>query len=702
VKQFPLAIGSVAIVLVVAAPTWDPVRPHTGFSARSAATEGMIEHRLLTSADAARASVMTRDLAAEPHVAGTQAQAAVRDYVLGKFRSFGLEPWTKEYLLYLPHPDVVRAWLYTSAGAHPERLALAEPRVPGHDGGGTQPLPFNAFSGDGDVTAPVVYVNYGLKQDYQVLDSLGVGVRGSIVIARYGHSFRGIKVREAEQRGAVGVVLYSDPRDDGYLRGEPYPKGPMRPSGGIQRGSVLNLNGDPTTPDGPSIAGARRVPEESLPVPRIPVIPMSYANARRVLSRLSGERLPGSWDGPRPLRFGLGPGPARLRVQVRSERGARALHPVWDVFAMIRGSTYPEEWVVVGAHSDAWSPGAADNVSGTVTVLETARAFASLARDGVRPARTVLFATWDAEEWGLMGSTEWVEELEDSVGAHVVAYVNEDDVANGLRFGGAGSPSLKPLIRDLARMVPDPSGSGTVYDEWWRYAIADAQGPVLENPGGGSDFAVFAHHMGIPTMAVGFGGPTGVYHSVYDTYDWMARFGDPGFRAHRAVTQLVSLAVARLANADILPLDYVAFGTEMNQLATDLAATIEGQAWGVSTAPLQSALSRFTDAARVFTAARDSSLAAGLDSGRAAQANRWLMQVERRLTRPEGLAGRPWYRSLQFAPDVDNGYATMPFPSVGEAIRYADGATAEREVRDVAAHVDRARDAIERATAALR
>ncbi|HUL04585.1 MAG TPA: M20/M25/M40 family metallo-hydrolase [Gemmatimonadales bacterium] len=703
-KASPLAIGSIALALVVvAARGHDPVRPHTGFSPRSAATEGAIEHRLLSSADAARARIMTRDLAAQPHMAGTPAQAAVRDYILDKFRSFGLEPWTKEYVLYLPQPEIVHAWLYASPSADGERLALAEPPVgPKGSASGPQPLPFNAFSGNGDVTAPVVYVNYGLSQDYHVLDSLGVTVRGSIVIARYGHSFRGIKVREAEERGAAGVVLYSDPRDDGYLRGEAYPDGPMRPLGGIQRGSVLNLNGDPTTPSEASIPGAHRLPEESLAVPHIPVVPMGYANARRVLSRLAETPLPGSWDGPGSLRFGVGPGPARLRLQVRAERGARAMHPAWDTFAMIRGRTFPDEWIVVGAHSDAWSPGAADNVSGTVTVLETARAFAALARDGARPARTVLFATWDAEEWGLMGSTEWVEELEDEVGAHVVAYINEDDVANGLRFGGTGSPSLKPFIRDLTRMVADPGGVGTVYDGWRRYAVADTQGPAIENPGGGSDFAVFAHHMGIPMMGVGFGGPSGVYHSVYDTYDWMARFGDPGFRAHRVVTQLVSLAVARLANAEILPFDYVAFGVEMRQLATDLSATIEGQAWPVSIVPLQSALTHFTDAARAFSAARDTALAAGLDSGRASQVNRWLMQVERRLTRPAGLAGRPWYRSLQFAPDVDNGYATMAFPSVGEAIRYADAASAEREVLDVAAHVDLARDAIERATAVLR
>jgi len=702
-STFQGAIGILAVALGTGARAKDPVRPHTGFSPRSAAAEATIERRLLAAADAARADVLTRDLSAQPHVAGTRAQADVRDYILARLRSYGLEPWTREYVLYLPQPEIVRAWVSSSPGARPEPLHLEEPEVSKRPAGaGPPPMPFNAFSGDGDVTAPVVYVNYGLSHDYHVLDSLGVKVRGTIVVARYGRSFRGIKVREAESRGAVGIVLYSDPQEDGFLRGAVYPKGPMRPPGGIQRGSVLNLNGDPTTPGHASIPGAPRLSEDSLPVPHIPVIPMGYGNAQRLLSRVRGPAAPDGWVGALPVPYRLGPGPARVRLQVRSEHGDHALHPIWDTFAMIRGTTYPDEWIVVGAHSDAWSPGAADNISGTVAVLETARAFGELARAGMRPSRSVLFASWDAEEWGLMGSTEWVEELEDSVDSHVVAYINEDDVANGLRFSGTGSPSLKPFMRDLTRVVSDPGGRGTVYDAWWRMSVADTTGPTLDNPGGGSDFAAFTHHMGIPSIALSFGGPTGVYHSMYDTYDWMARFGDPGFQAHRAVTQLVSLAVARLANAEIIPFDYAAFGVEMSTLARDLDAGIMAQDWDVSTTPLQLALRRFTDAARTFASARDSALAAGLDSVRATRVNHWLMQVERRLTRPDGLVGRSWYRSLEFAPDIDNGYATMPFPSVGEAIRHGDVARADREVRDVAAHVDLARDAIDRATAALR
>jgi N-acetylated-alpha-linked acidic dipeptidase len=647
---------------------------------------------------------MSRELTRVPHMAGTPAQAATRDYVIERLRSWGLESWTKEYIVYLPQPEIVAVWLIARPGSAAVPLALREPPMPGNPvTQGPQVPPFNAYTGDGDVTAEVVYVNYGLIEDYRTLDSLGVSVRGKIAIARYGRSFRGIKAREAQRRGAAGLIMYSDPQDDGYVRGDIYPRGPMRPWGGVQRGSVLNdLNGDPTTPDHPSLPGAHRVPEESLAIPRIPVLPMSYGNARRFLERLAGPAVPQGWQGGLPFHYHVGPGPVRARLRVKTERGARAMHPIWNTFGMIRGARYPDEWVVLGAHRDAWSPGARDNISGTVTVLEAARAFAELARQGIRPARTVIFATWDAEEWGLTGSTEWVEEMEDSLIAHAVAYINEDGTFSGPNFSGSGSPSLKPLIRDVARAVPDPSGPGTVYDVWLRRNKGDTAALTLDNLGGGSDFAGFYHHLGIPAGGIGFDGPNGIYHSMYDSYDWMSRFGDPGYRAHRAGAQLVGVMAARLANAAVLPYDYVAFGAELTRLVAELDSGITRKQWTVSTQGLRDALTRFTEAARAFARARDSALVARAEPPHAPRANAALMQVERRLTRPEGLASRPWYRSLQFASDVDNGYATMAFPSVNEAIRYADAATTERQLTDLVARLDRARGALEDATAALR
>jgi N-acetylated-alpha-linked acidic dipeptidase len=660
------------------------------------------EQALLAIPDTASVRRMSRDLTAVPHMAGTPAQAATRDYALERMRSWGLEAWSKEYTVYLPQPDTVEAWIVPAAGAR-VRLSLAEPRVAGNPvTTGPQVPPFNGYSGDGDVTAEVVYVNYGLIEDYQTLDSLGISVRGRIALARYGRSFRGIKAREAEKRGAVGLIVYSDPWDDGYFRGDVYPRGPMRPAGGIQRGSMMNSNGDPTTPGWASIEGTRRLPEDSLVLPRIPIIPMSYGNARRLLEPLAGPSVPQSWQGALPFRYHVGPGPMRARLKVKTERGPRAFHKIWNTIGMLRGARYPDEWVIVGGHRDAWSPGARDNISGTVCVLEAARSFAALAREGLRPARTLIFATWDAEEWGLIGSTEWVEELEDSLRAHVVAYVNEDGTFSGPNFSAAGSPSLKPLMRDVARIVPDPTGPGSVYDVWLRRNHGDTAALTMGNLGGGSDFAGFYHHLGIPAGGIGFDGPDGIYHSMYDSYDWMTRFGDPAYKAHRAGAQLVSLVLARLANSDILPLDYVAFGTEMSGLVSQLDSGLTKKKWTVSTQALRDALDRLTGVARVFGAARDSALARGVDPARAVRVNRALMQVERRLTRPEGLVSRPWYRSLQFASDVDNGYANMAFPTVNEAIRYADARTVERELADLVARVDEARAALVDAAAALR
>ncbi len=661
------------------------------------------EQRLLAIPDTGSARRLTYDLARVPHVAGTPAQAATRDYVIDRMRAWGLETWTKEYTVYLPHPDTVAVWASAGPGARAERLSLREPVVPDDPAThGPQVPPFNGYTGDGNVAAAVVYVNYGLIEDYQTLDSLGISVRGKIALARYGRSFRGIKAREAERHGAVGLIIYSDPQDDGYARGDVYPRGPMRPWGGIQRGSIMNVNGDPTTPGYASLPGARRLPEESLPIPRIPVIPLSYRNARRFLERLGGPSVPQAWQGALPFRYHVGPGPARARLHVATERGARAMHAIWNTFGMIRGARYPDEWVIVGAHRDAWGPGAADNVSGTVTVLEVARAFAELARQGLRPARTVIFATWDAEEWGLIGSTEWVEEMEDSLRAHAVAYLNADDVTSGPRFGGGASPSLKPLIRALAQRVPDPAGRGSVYDAWLARNKGDTAALMLGNLGGGSDFAGFYHHLGIPAGEVGFDGPGGVYHSMYDSYHWMTTFGDPGYREHQAVARLVTALAARLANDDVLPLDYAAFGAELTRLVAQLDSGIARRGWSVRTQGLRDALARFTQAARGFAAACDSLAADAGSAARDARVNAALMQVERRLTRPEGLVSRPWYKSLQFASDVDNGYATMAFPSVNEAIRYADSATAERELDDLATRLDRARAALEEAAAALR
>jgi N-acetylated-alpha-linked acidic dipeptidase len=685
--------GSVVGRLAIAAVVFLTARPSNRLTAQS------FEQRLIAIPDTASVRQMSRDLSAVPHMAGTPAQAVTRDYVLNKMKSWGIDAWSKEYSVYIPQPEIVAAWIVN--GSKATALALAEP------GKGPQIPPFNGYTGDGDVTADAVYVNYGLIEDYKTLDSLGISVKGKVAIARYGRSFRGIKAREAEKRGAVGLIVYSDPMEDGYFRGDVYPKGAMRNADGIQRGSMMNGNGDPTTPSWSSVEGARRLPEDSLDIPKIPIIPMSYGNARRFLEPMAGPSVPQSWQGALPFRYHIGPGPAKARLRVKTERGARGFHKIWNTIGMIRGERWPDEWVVVGGHRDAWGPGARDNVSGTVCVLETARAFAELARAGFKPARTVVFATWDAEEWGLIGSTEWVEELEDTLRAHVVAYINEDGTFSGPNFSGSGSPSLKPLLRAAAHAVPDPSGPGSVYDVWLKSKNGDTTALTMGNLGGGSDYSGFYHHLGIASGGIGFDGPDGIYHSMYDSYDWMTRFGDPAYKAHRAGAQLVGVIISRLANSDIVPLDYSAFGTELTGLVAQLDSGIAKQQWKgtVSTQALKDALDHFTAVARAFNTARDSAVARSggtVDTIRARRVNEALMLVERRLTRPQGLASRPWFRSLQFAADLDNGYATMAFPSVNEAIRYADAATTNKELADLVSRVDQARAALVEAAVALR
>ncbi|HEX4633872.1 MAG TPA: M20/M25/M40 family metallo-hydrolase, partial [Gemmatimonadales bacterium] len=403
------------------------------------------------------------------------------------------------------------------------------------------------------------------------------------------------------------------------------------------------------------------------------------------------------------FRYHVGPGPAQVHLVLRVEQGAHAMHPIWDTFGVIRGATFPDQWIVMGAHRDAWGPGADDNISGTTTVLATARAFAELARKGIRPARTIIFATWDAEEWGDVGSTEWVEQMADSLRLRAVAYLNEDAMATGTNFGGAGSPSLKPLIRASTRVVPALTGPGTLYDSWLAAHHSDTTALDLGNMGGGSDFAGFYHHLGIPAGEIGFGGPAGVYHSMYDSYEWMTAFGDPQYRAHRTAAQLDAVIVSRLANATVAPFDYAAFGTEMRDLVAELDTGIARKGWAVSTEAVKAALERFIVSARAFAAARDSGLSANLSTSKAAAATRALMQVERRLTRPQGLTyAGSWFKSLQFASDVDNGYATLAFPTVAEAIRYGDAGVTTREIADLASRIDAARSALDDARAALR
>ena len=693
-----------ALVLLALPAALPAQAPLPGYAHPSAASQRAVEADAIArpSAEGIRAHFQT--LTAEPHIAGTAAQARTRDYVLATMRSWGIDTEARRYDVWMPHAVEARVWRVAPS---PIELVLTEPPVPG-DAGSAQAsyVPVNGYSGQGDVTAEVVYVNYGLIEDYAQLDSMGVRVAGKVVVARYGRSYRGIKAREAEKRGAAALLMYSDPQDDGYVRGDVYPEGPMRPPAGVQRGSIFNGTGDPGTPGWPSVRGARRLPEQEMAgIARIPVVAIGYGNAAELLRGVRGATIPQAWQGGLPFRYHAGPGPVIARVLVRDDRATAAMKPIWNTLGTVRGSEFPDELVVIGAHRDAWSAGAVDNVSGTASVLEAARAVGEQLRAGRRPKRTIVFATWDAEEWGLIGSTEYVEEEARRLARGGVAYLNQDVAASGTIFGAGGSPSLRPTLRSVARGVASPSGHGSVYDAWRRTSnTGEGAEPTMGDPGGGSDFAGFYNHLGIPHADWGFGGPGGIYHSHYDTYAWMTTFGDTGFAHHAAAARIAAAMALRLANADIHPYDYAEFAQTMRRHlpALDVQLARLGDAAPASR-PLAAAIDRMESAARGFARVRDSVLAGGVPPRAARQAtNAALREVERALTRPEGLRTRPWYRTLIYAADENNGYSNVVFPSVVEAVRRGDAALTAAELSDLARRFDASTAALERASRALR
>jgi N-acetylated-alpha-linked acidic dipeptidase len=667
-----------------------------GYAPSARDAQRAIEADAIARPSADSAAAFSRDLSRESHVAGTPAQVRTRDYVIDHMKRWGLETEFREYSVWLPHATSVAV---SRVSPNPLALSLREPTIPLDPTSFVpQYLTVNGYSGQGDVTGDVVYVNYGLIEDYAHLDSVGASVKGKIAIARYGRSFRGIKAREAEKHGALALIIYSDPRDDGFFAGDVLPEGPMRPAGGVQRGSVFNGAGDPTTPGYGSVAGAPRQAASAANVPTIPVVPIGYGNAAELMRGLRGTDIPASWQGGMPFHYHIGPGPVKARVVVKDDRATRAMKPIYNTLGTIRGSTYPDELVIIGGHRDSWGPGTADNISGTVSVMEAARSLAALAKAGKGPKRTVIFATWDAEEWGLIGSTEFVEQDSLRLIGGAVAYLNQDVAAQGSSFGGSGSPSLRAMLRDVVGAIPDPAG-GMVMDRW--RASANGNVPAMGDPGGGSDFAGFYNHLGIPILEWGFGGRGGVYHSQYDDYFWMTKFGDPGFKYHATAARVAAATILRLANADVLPYDYVEFARTMRPYLTSIDRAVTAKGWTASTQAITAALEQMESAAVKFADARDAALNAGLSTANAQRVNAALMRVERSLTRPSGLRGRPWYRGLIYVADEDNGYANMPLPSINEAIRAGNRDDVVAEIADLATRFGDATRAIESATQAL-
>ena len=666
----------------------------TGFSRAESSVQHRAESVLLEQIQPPLLDEMNREMSREPHVAGSPAQLRVRDYVMGRFQEWGLKTELNTYSIYMPWPTDVSLSLLTpgrgSDGWDRRAFILREDAVPEDPTSAMEQYPWvNGYSGAGSVEAEVVYVNYGLHQDYAKLAESGVSVEGKVALARYGGSFRGIKARLAEEHGAVGLIMYSDPADDGYVRGDVYPEGPYRPASAVQRGSVIGHWGDPTTPGWASVEGAERLDphREGHWVPSIPVIPLNWGAAQEILAEVRGSDIPDpSWQGGMGLRYHVGPGPARVHLTVQNDLSYRDIH---DVAAVIRGSELPDEWVVMGGHMDAWNAGSGDNVSGTASVMAAAKAFAELGRQGIRPRRTVVFAGWDAEEWGIIGSTEWAEENQEALRDGGVAYLNQDGIAGGPRFSGSGSPSLKNFLVEAATAVPHHDG-GTLEERWRAQQGAAPGTPLgLGDLGGGSDYVGFYNHIGVPSLGHGFGGASGIGHSAYDTYAFVTRFADPGFKEHTTSSRLLAVAALRLANATILPYDYERFGREMASivegLMEDQGRTEEERG---ALEELGVAFRSMGAAGRTLNTARAAALDGGIDSSQAHEANSHLLKVERAMTREEGLVGRPWFKNLMFAADYDNGYATIALPTVQEALKAGESTRMIQEARDLTQRVE--------------
>jgi len=683
-----------------------------GFTREDSAAERRWEEqfRALPAPNSAREHL--RRLTLEPHVAGTKEDYATAVYVRDQMRSFGLSAELKEYQVWLNYPKTDPI-VELIAPRH-ERLSVREAVLkedPTSSNPEITPL-FNGYSASGDVTAPLVYANYGLPPDYEALQKAGVDVKGKIVIVRYGNSFRGVKAKVAQDHGAVGCIIYSDPADDGYAQGDIYPKGPWRPVASGQRGSVQFLfqyPGDPLTPGKPAIPGTPRLSLEEAyaDIPRIPVQPLAYDEARKLIEPLKGPVRPRGFQGAFPFPYHVG-GTNDVRVHLKTDMDYQS-RTLWDVVARIDGAAEKDRWVIMGNHRDAWVFGAVDPNSGTAAMLETARAFGRLLKNGWQPRRTIILCSWDGEEYGLIGSTEWAEENADELQQKAVAYLNVDVAVNGPNYNAASVPSLWKLIRAATRDVRDPKTGKTIYQQWQDRAReqraetdpdlnAEARiGPL----GSGSDYTPFLQHLGIPSTDMGFGGDYGVYHSAYDSFYWMSHFGDPDFLYHIAAAQLWGTIAMRLADADGLPFDYTDYANQVRDYFNEsvLLAKRRNLESAINEKPMNDAVKNFTDEAARVEKERQKLVAESEKSSASAaklrHLNDALIAAERAFIDDRGLLGRPWYRHEIYAPGIFTGYAAQPLTDFRQALD-------DRNTTNAKEGLDRIISAIKRATDVLK
>jgi N-acetylated-alpha-linked acidic dipeptidase len=724
-----------------------------GFTTSGTAAERALESRFDANLSAASIRAHLKLLSSEPNQVGSPHDKANAEYELAQFKAWGWDAHIEVFSVLYPTP---KTELLQLLGPEPYTARLTEPPIAGDETSARQAgdLPaWNAYGGDGDVTAPLVYVNYGMPADYDALQRLGVSVKGKIVITRYGGGWRGLKPKLAYEHGAVGCIIYSDPADDGYATADPYPKGPSRPAEGIQRGSVADTPiypGDPLTPGIGSVEGAPRLSiAEARTILHIPVIPISYGEAAHFLAPLGGPVAPKTWRGALPITYHVGgDGPAaHLAVAANWDQ-----KPIYDVIAVMKGANQPDQWVIRGNHRDGWVFGAQDPLAGQSALMEEARSLGELARSGWRPARTIVYASWDGEEPGLLGSTEWAEAHARELQARAVVYINSDTNDRGF-LSTAASYTLRGLVDQAAQDVSDPETSVSVRDRALArlqvQAVDPDASPELKRQaaeaasvgklpvgdlGSGSDYTAFVDHLGIASIDLGFRGEGqsgGVYHSAYDTFEHYERFGDPGFAYGVTLAKTTGRIVLRAADADIIPLKFdnlaATVGNEVSELkklvetrreraravdrllddkAFALAADPK-ESWGppdretlppdLDFAALDGAVDRLRDDARAY----DTALGHGAGPAAADRANLVLQGLEQSLTLEAGLPGRPWYRHLLYAPGLLTGYGAKTLPGVREAIEAGRWDEAQRYIGLTASALDAAGARINEAAKAL-
>ena len=746
------------IVLLLAQPTWSQAAKDpqlSGFTAQSSKPERDWEKKFQDAIVPDNLRENNRRLSARPHHVGSPYDKDNADWILSQFKAWGFDAHIETFQVLFPTP---KARIVELVEPTKFRAKLQEPPVPGDPTSSqtSEQLPtYNAYSIDGDVTAPLVYVNYGLREDYEQLDRLGISVKGAIVIARYGESWRGIKPKVAAEHGAIGCIIYSDPRDDGYFNGDDYPKGGWRPKDGVQRGSVMDTDypGDPLTPGVGATADAKRLPVSQAPtITKIPVLPISYGDALPLLSALAGPVAPEKWRGALPITYHIGPGPAKVHLKVASNWD---LKPVNDVIATMRGADAPDQWVIRGNHYDAWVNGADDPLSGMSAVLEEARTLGDLHKQGWNPKRTITYCAWDGEEPGLLGSTEWVETHGDDLQKHAVAYINSDSNGRGF-FRAAGSHDLEKLINDVIRELKDPEKNIPVWQRARLARIANAKNQeeraeirkraelTIGALGDGSDYASFLDHAGISALNIGYGGENDAdsYHSIYDDFDWYTHFVDTDFSYGRAMAQTGGTTVLRLADADIIPFEYVGMAETIAKYVTELEKQLKDKQEeitehnlelkeGVFTAtadprktsvppphettppymnfaPLKNgveALKRSAERYQSAAAKAQAETAPALSPQALDTLNTDLLKIQRTFLTERGLPERPWFKHQVYAPGAYTGYGAKPIAAVREYMDEKKWTEAEAQVpgvakvlEDVAAAIGKAADDLEGTT----